>query len=89
MIVAEVHHVLEGVGQLLSSPDAETQMADFWLVRRERVPGDGLDDVGRVAGGAGGDERRGGEVEEVLGECDWGGGHGRLRHVVRRQQRED
>ena len=29
VIVAEVHHVLEGVCQLLSSPDAKTEMADL------------------------------------------------------------
>jgi len=89
MIVAEVHHVLEGARQLLGSPDAQTELTEVWLVWRERVPGDGLDDVGGVAGGAGGDERRGGEVEEMLGEGDWRGGHGRLRHVVLRQQGED
>ena len=89
MVVAEVHDVLKGVGQLLRPPDAHTEMAELRLVGRERVPGDGLDDEGRVAGGTGGDERRGREVEQVLVEGDWRGGHGRLGQVVRRQDRED
>ena len=57
MVVAEVHDVLKGVGQLLRPPDAHTEMAELRLVGRERVPGDGLDDEGGVLGG--GDERRG------------------------------
>ena len=89
VIVAEVHHVLEGVSQLLSSPDTEAEMAELWLVRRDGVPGDGLDDVGGVAGGARGDQRGGREVEHVLVESDGGGRHGRLLHVVRREKRED
>ena len=28
VIVAEVHHVLEGVGQLLSPPDAQAEVAE-------------------------------------------------------------
>ena len=36
---------------------------------------------------AGGDEGGRGEVKEVLLECDWRGGHRRLRDGLRREER--
>ena len=76
LLAGEVHPDLERVREVLSSLDSLIDVGEVW--RSERVPGDGLDDEGRVPGG--GYEGRGGEVEHVLLEGDWGGGdcHGRL-----------